>query len=226
MTTQQTRTQTQNDKITRCYNFEMRASKDDNEKGIIEGRAIVYDSVTDLGWFDEVIEAGALKNTDLKDVRFLVNHNTDMIPLARSRNNNDNSTMQLMVDEKGLKIRVKLDIENNTEARNLYSAISRGDVTGMSFMFTVRGEKWEDENTEHPKRTITDIEKVFEVSAVTFPAYEDTEINARCKLELENFKRTLENVKNTIPDGKSDNLIDERNQLEILKIKNQILGGM
>lgn len=202
----------------RCYNFEMRASKDENEKGIIEGRAIVYDSVTDLGYFDEIIEAGALKNTDLKDVRFLVNHNTDMIPLARSRNNNENSTMQLIVDEKGLKILVKLDIENNAEARALYSAIERGDITGMSFMFTIRAENWEGENTDHPKRTITDIEKVFEVSAVTFPAYEETEINARCKAELDSYRNTLDSVlKRNTPDGA--NGVDD---IELIKLKTKI----
>lgn len=205
------------DKITRHYNFEIRATEDDNNNGIIEGRAIVYDSETNLGWFREIIKAGALDKTDLKDVRFLVNHDTSKIPLARSRNNNKNSTMQLMVDDEGLKVRVKLDVENNTDAKNLYSAIKRGDVTGMSFMFTVRGEEITDENTDSPLRTITDIEKVFEVSAVTFPAYEDTEINARCKLELENFRRTLENVKNiTSDDGKSDNLDKD---LELLKLK-------
>ena len=204
-------------KITRCYNFEIRASKEE-EKGIIEGRAIVYDSVTNLGYFDEIIEAGALKNTDLKDVRFLVNHNTDMIPLARSRNNNENSTMYLMVDEKGLKIRVKLDIENNAEARALYSAIERGDITGMSFMFTVRAELWEDENSDHPKRTITDIEKVFEVSAVTFPAYEETEINARCKAELDSYRNTLENVQSrNTPDG-----VNSVDDIELIKLKTKI----
>ena len=208
-----------NVKITRCYNFEMRATKEE-EKGIVEGRAIIYDRETDLGYFTEVIAPGALKNTDLKDVRFLVNHNTDMIPLARSRNNNENSTMQLIVDEKGLKIRVKLDIENNTEARNLYSAIQRGDITGMSFMFTIRGESWEEEDSDHPLRRITDIERVFEVSAVTFPAYEDTEINARCKLELENFKSTLESARrNQTPDGGVEDI-------ELLKLKTKIKLGL
>lgn len=209
-------------KILRCFNFEIRASKDEDEKGIIEGRAIVYDRETDLGYFREIIESKALEKTNLKDVRFLVNHNTDMIPLARSRNNNSNSTMQLTVDDKGLIIRVKLDLENNSEARALYSAIERGDITGMSFMFTVRGERWEDEDTDHPLRRITDIEQVFEVSAVTFPAYEDTEINARCKLELDSFKRTLESVqkRTTLESGKG---VDD---IELLKLKNQILGGL
>lgn len=208
------------EKILRSYTLEMRVRRED-EKGIVEGRPIVYDSRTDLFYFDEIIERGALKNTNLKDVRFLVNHNTDMIPLARSRNNNEHSTMQLIVDDEGLKVRIKLDIDNNSDARNLYSAIERGDVSGMSFMFTVRGEKWENENTDHPTRRITDIAEVFEVSAVTFPAYEATEINARCKTELESFRNALESARDNTPDGgQGDNLID------LYKLKNQILGGI
>lgn len=210
------------EKITRAYNFEIRASEDDNNRGIIEGRAIVYDKKYDAGYFEETIARGALKNTNLKDVRFLVNHNTDMIPLARSRNNNENSTMQLIVDDEGLRVKIKLDVENNSDAKNLYSAIKRGDITGMSFMFTIRGEDWKDENTDYPKRTITDIEQVFEVSAVTFPAYEETEINARCKAELDSYRATLENVRTTAPDGGNTSVDDK---LQLLKLKNQILGG-
>lgn len=89
-------------------------------------------------------------------------------------------------------IRVNLDTENNTDAKNLYSAIQRGDVSGMSFMFVVRGDKWEKLNSDYPKRTITDIEKIFEVSAVTFPAYEDTSIKARSVSALESARQELE----------------------------------
>ena len=100
----------------RSYHFEVRA--EESEAGnIITGRPIVYNSRTDLGWFDEIIEPGALNNTDLTDVRFLVNHDTSKIPLARSRRNNGNSTMQLTTDNDGLGIRVTLDTENNSEAR-------------------------------------------------------------------------------------------------------------
>ena len=180
----------------RTFNFEVRAVKDEEHGNILTGRPIVYDSRTDLGWYDEIIEAGALDDTDLKDVRFLVNHNTDMIPLARSRNNNANSTMQMSVDEEGMAIRVDLDVENNSEAKNLYSAVERGDIDGMSFMFTVDGDKWDDIESEHPTRTVTWIGKVFEVSAVTFPAYEATSISARGLDEaLESAKSSLENVK-------------------------------
>lgn len=180
----------------RKFDFEVRAKRDETHGTYLEGTPIVYDSWTDLGWYDEQIQRGALDNTDLTDVRFLINHNTDMIPLARSRNNNENSTMQMTVDEGGMNIRVNLDTENNADARSLYSAVERGDIDGMSFMFVVDGELWEDEESEHPKRTITDIEKVFEVSAVTFPAYEQTSISARGLSEaLDSARASLESVR-------------------------------
>lgn len=181
----------------RKFEFEVRAMKDEQRGSYLEGTPIVYDAWTDLGWYDERIADGALADTDLKDVRFLVNHNTDMIPLARSRNNNENSTMQLsVVDRVGMNIRVNLDTENNADARSLYSAVERGDIDSMSFMFIVADDIWEDEDTDHPKRVITNIRKVFEVSAVTFPAYEQTSISARGLSDaLESAKESLESVR-------------------------------
>ena len=181
----------------RAFTFELRAEQNEERGHIITGTPIVYDEATDMGWYEETIARGALQDTDLRDVRFLVNHNTDMIPLARSRNNNENSTMQLSVDpDRGLNIRVDLDVENNADARALYSAVEREDVTGMSFMFRVDGDSWEDLDSDYPKRTITSISKVFEVSAVTWPAYEATSIQARGLSDaLESAKTSLESAK-------------------------------
>ena len=180
----------------RTFNFEVRAQLDDTHGNMLTGRPIVYDERTDLGWYDEIIEQGALDEADLKDVRFLVNHNTNMIPLARSRNNNENSTMQMSIDEKGMEIRVDLDTENNTEAKSLYSAVERGDLDGMSFMFTVDADRWDEIESDHPVRTITKLGRVLEVSAVTFPAYEATSISARgLDSALDNAKSSLESVK-------------------------------
>ena len=181
----------------RAFTFDVKAQNDEEHGNFLEGTPIVYDSWTDLGWYDEMIDRGALAETDLRDVRFLINHNTDMIPLARSRNNNENSTMQLSVDDSvGMKIRVNLDTENNADARALYSAVERGDITGMSFMFTVDSDRWENEDSDHPQRHILSIRKVFEVSAVTFPAYEATSIQARGLAEaLDSAKASLESVK-------------------------------
>ena len=213
-------------KITRCYNldFETREAENEEGKGIIEGLAIVYDSRTDIGWFDEIIEKNALVGTDMKDVRLLVNHDTDMIPLARSRNNNANSTLQLIPSEEGLRIRAKLDIENNADAKSLYSALQRGDITGMSFMFEVDSETWENTQSEHPTRRINSISKIYEVSAVTFPAYEQTEINARSKEELESYLDSLESEKEA-QSLESDNCDEDtyKRDLELAKLKSQIL---
>ena len=204
----------------RSYTFDILA--DENEAGsVITGRPIVYNSRTDMGYFDEVIEQGALNTTDLKDVRFLVNHDTSKIPLARSRRNNGNSTMQLDVDDKGLNIKVVLDTENNADARSLYSAVKRGDISGMSFMFGVDGEEWENLDSEHPTRHIKSISSVVEVSAVTFPAYESTEINARCKGALENARSALESARQ-----QNGGVVDTAKELELLKAKAQILGGL
>ena len=201
----------------RSYSFDVSAeSRDDTD--IITGRPIVYNSRTDLGWFDEVIEAGALDQADLTDVRFLVNHDISKIPLARSRRNNGNSTMQLNPDAQGLQIEVKLDTENNAEARALKSAVIRGDLSGMSFMFSVDDEEWENLESDHPTRRIKKIGSVVEVSAVTFPAYESTEITARSKEALENARSALESARQQ----RAKSL---ESDLELLKAKTKILGG-
>lgn len=207
----------------RSYSFDVLASETGDGEKIITGRPIVYNSRTNLGDFDEVIDAGALDKADLTDIRFLVNHDTSMIPLARSRRNNGNSTMKLTPDSEGLNLDfVKLDTENNSDARSLYSAVSRGDVTGMSFMFFVDGEKWENLESEHPVRHITAISRVLEVSAVTWPAYESTEIYARSEASaLESAKSVLEKAR-----AEYRATLVETSELDLLKEKTKILGGL
>ena len=181
----------------RAFSFEVRAEQNEEHGHYLTGQPIVYNERTNLDWYDEIIDDDALAETDLRDVRFLINHNTDMIPLARSRNNNANSTMQMqVVPGAGMSIRVDLDTENNAEAKSLYSAVSRGDISGMSFMFTVDSDTWEDLESEHPTRHIRSISKVFEVSAVTFPAYEATSITARGLSDaLDSARASLESAK-------------------------------
>ena len=191
---------------TRAFNFEIRAEKNEQHGTYITGTPIVFDQDTDLGWYQERIDHQALAGADLKDVRFLVGHNTSMIPLARSRNNNENSTMQLTVTDRGMDIRVDLDTENNAEARALYSAVQRGDMSGMSFMFTVDTDRdiWEDTDTDYPKRTIMSIRKVFEVSAVAFPAYEGTSIQAASEgSALESARASLESARERLKEERA-----------------------
>lgn len=203
----------------RSYSFEVRADKDDQGGNIITGRPIVYDKMTDLGWFDEIIERGALDKTNLQDVRFLVNHDTSKIPLARSRKNNKNSTMQLTVDNDGMAIRVTLDTENNADARSLYSAVQRGDISGMSFMFSIDDEEWENLESDHPTRHIRRIGTVVEVSAVTFPAYEQTEISTRCK-------ETLDSARQAVDTARQQRGEVDTSKLELEKLKAKYLYNL
>ena len=185
-------------KEVRSLEFKIQAEETGSESrnGRLTGTPIVFGQVTDMGWIREVIDPGALDHTDLRDVRFLVGHDTTGIPLARSRNNNENSTMQLTVTARGLEIRVDLDTENNPRAKELYSAVQRGDISGMSFMFTVDKDAWEDLDTDQPLRHVRSIARVFEVSAVTFPAYEGTDIQAASAGDpLDSVKASLESAR-------------------------------
>lgn len=160
----------------RQFPFEADTVEDEHN---LTGRAVVYNTRTNIGRYDEIIEPGALDNADLKDVRLLINHNVNMIPLARSRNNNANSTMQLIPRPDGLGFRAKVDTENNMDARALQSAVNRGDISGMSFMMAGIEDWWENPRSEHPLRHITSISRILELSVVTFPAYAQTAIEAR-----------------------------------------------
>jgi HK97 family phage prohead protease len=182
----------------------------------IEGHPAIYDQKTSIGgWFYEIIQRGAFDGCDFDDVLFSINHDLRKIPLARSRRNNGNSTMQLRTDDRGLYIRASLDVENNSEAKSLHSAVKREDIDGMSFIFYVDEETWEDLDTDTPTRRIKKISKVIEVSAVNFPAYTGTDINARDQSVLDNAAKALENARSQLDNSKSE--------LEVLKLKNQIL---
>ena len=209
-------------KETRAFNFEVRAEENEQHGTFITGTPIVFDRATDMGWYEETIDREALADTDLKDVRFLIGHNTSMIPLARSRNNNENSTMQMTVTNDGMDIRVDLDTENNAEARALYSAVKRGDMTGMSFMFTVDTDKdmWKDTDTDYPKRTIMSIRKVFEVSAVAFPAYPQTSIQAASEDgTLDSAHASLESARKKLEEERAKQAEDERRQAALERLE-------
>jgi len=124
----------------------------------------------------------------------------------------------LGLDEIGLSIEAELDTENNMEARQVYSSVDRGDITGMSFCFRVAEDQWDGLDTDMPTRHILKIAKVFEVSAVNCPAYDTTDINARDRQALDNAKRALDNAR-------SEEL-DNSKVLDIYKLKNKILGGL
>lgn len=207
--------------LQRGFTAQFRAGgADEQEKGhIVEGLAAVYEQETRIadvfGEFIEVIRKGAFDETDFTDVRLLVNHDFNGIALARSRHNNKSdkpNTMQLSVDDEGVKIKADLDTENNEQARALYSAISRGDMDGMSFCFYVseKNQRWSKVNGVE-KREILKVDKVIEVSAVNFPAYGGTNINSRSlesdRRALESARAVLDSTNNSKPDYRAKTLV-------------------
>ena len=162
---------------------EMRAL--DSEEMIIEGYAAVFNQETDLGWCKEVIDSKAFEQCDMKDCCLNYNHGQSKA-IARTRN----GSLELLVDAVGLKIRAKLI--DTTEGIDIYKSVKAGLLDKMSFAFTVRGEEWD---YETDTRTITNIDKLYDVSIVDIPAYEGTSVFARSKEEYEKEKAEYENNK-------------------------------
>lgn len=173
---------------------ESRASEDGNKITIV-GRPIVFDQPADIGgWWEESIAPGAIKEETLRDVRLLINHDFSQLPLARSRRNTHNSTMRLAITDFDVAMEADLDA-SNPRAIETDSAVKRGDVTGMSFAFHVNGDEWTDLDTDYPKRRITSIDEIFEVSICTFPAYEGTAVASR---SLESGKKSLADARSAL----------------------------
>ena len=166
---------------------ESRASEDGSKITII-GQPVVFDQETDIaGLWAESIAPGSIDAETLRDVRLLVNHDFNGIPLARSRRNNANSTMRSTIQDYAVDMEADLDAKN-PKAIEVDSAIKRGDISGMSFAFLVDGEEWTDLDTDYPHRRITHISRIFEFSICTFPAYEGTSVASR---SLDSGKKSL-----------------------------------
>lgn len=180
----------------RSFLGEVQTRAEENGSIKLTGMPIVFNQTTDIGgWFEETIEPGAIEEKTLRDVCLLVNHNFDGIPLARSRNNTENSNLRLRIQDVGVGMEADLD-PKNPKAIELNSAVERGDIPGMSFAFIVDGERWERLDTNYPLRIVTHISQIFEVSAVTWPAYSGTNIQSERSLEssLESMKRAKEEL--------------------------------
>lgn len=205
----------------RNYTFDISAERSESGISTLRGTPIVYGSYTDIGgYFREVIEAGALDGANLKDVPLLVNHNERMIPIARSRNNTPKSTMRLTPTASGLEMEADIDTARNSTAMELDSAVERGDLDGMSFKFSVEDEKWEGLDTDYPTRRILKFGTIAEVSAVTWPAYEATSIYAA------RGKEVLENARSALDSARSHERESLDSDLELLKLKTRLLGGI
>jgi len=151
---------------------EFRASEEPDSY-VVEGYATTFDDPYVLWEYDgveykEQIDKGAFSDADMKDVVFLYNH--DGMVFARTRN----KSVELSIDDHGLK--VKADLGLTSAAREMYETIKAGLVDAMSWAFTIRKEKYD---KDKHLRTITKVKKVYDVSAVSFPANPATEISAR-----------------------------------------------
>jgi uncharacterized protein len=155
----------------RTYNIESRTDEGDGRK--VSGYAAIYRSTSNELWgFEEIIEAGAFDNADLSDVRALFNHDPNQI-LART----SSGTMKLESDETGL--RYEFEMPDTTLGRDLLVMMKRGDISQSSLAFTIKEDEWEEREGALPLRHIRQIDRVYDVSPVTYPAYEKTSVTAR-----------------------------------------------
>lgn len=189
------RINTKSERMTKMINKETRISEIQavsEEKMIIEGYAIKFNEQTLIGTeahgFKEIIAIDALTETNMKDVPLKYNHQDNFLVIARTRN----KSLELEVDEVGLKIRAELlDTQSN---QDIYKMVKSGLLDKMSFAFTVKNQSWDRTGTI-PIRTIQKIDRLYDVSIVDIPAYEGTGVYARSLELLDNDTRELENLK-------------------------------
>ena len=199
------------DLVNRSFSqYEVRKSENENI-GHITGVPIVFEQATDIGgWFEETIARGAISEDVLRDVALFYNHDLNTKPLARTRT----GKLNLTIENDGVHMDAEVNLERS-DSKDLYLAIQDGDIDGMSFMFRIEGEEWSDLDTDYPKRRITKIGYVQEVSAVNYPAYEGTSINARANESLDSDKNALDNARAAV--------VDTTDTLALLKAKNKNL---
>jgi HK97 family phage prohead protease len=178
---------------------ELRAYKTEEEsRMLVEGYAIVFNSESrDLGGFTEVVKENALdkaleRNTD---VLALYGHDYQNVLGRQSAN-----TLQLEKDERGIKF--TLDLPNTQLGRDVYTLVERGDLKGNSFGFTVEKDSW-DKKGDKVIRTIEQVRDLFEISIVSLPAYEATELVKR------NFEEFAEDITEAIPEGIADGIFPQ-----------------
>lgn len=175
-------------------NYEIRAEEDNNT---LVGYAAVFDSPSEPMPFTEFVRRGAFAKTlnDGADVRLLIDH--EGVPLARTKS----GTMSLEEDERGLKVEAELD-PANPDAMRVLSAMRRGDMTQMSFAFRTIKDSWSNDRSVRELKEV----QLYDVSIVTFPAYEETVAELRSRSE-------------TAMVDVASSLLIRKNQLAIAKYK-------
>ena len=175
----------------------------DNEKNVVVGYGAVFNSESnDLGGFVEYIDKNAFDGRLEDDVRFLINH--DGMPLARTTN----GTLRLSVDEKGLKY--EADMPDTTLARDLMTLLKNGTINQSSFAFIVEEDSWDVRDGKNV-RTINKISRLFDVSSVTYPAY--NEAGSFALRSFENFKKEQE-LKENLEKEKLEGIKEEKDLIK------------
>lgn len=158
----------------------------------VHGYAAIFNSETDMGWYTEVIEAGAFDDAiKISDCRALFNHDPDHL-LARQ----SSGTLTLAIDANGLTY--EFSSPNTTTGNDILEMIGRGDLRESSFAFTIEEQVWEETQTDDGweyKRIIKKVKELYDVAPVTYPAYKDTTVAKRSfetwkKPEQANTKKT------------------------------------
>ena len=157
-------------KETRILNVELRTPENNEDKMIIEGYAVTFNSPASHYGYTEIIDERALDNTDMSDVPLKYNHEDSHLIMARTRNH----SLELKKDEKGLFFHAELlDTQSN---KDIYKSVKSGLIDKCSFAFVVRGDEYD---YETDTRRITDIERLYDVSVVDIPFYDSTSVYAR-----------------------------------------------
>lgn len=212
------------EKEIRFLPMELRTEQESESDAVayIEGYPIVFNQETDLGEWREVIDPSAVADEKLlRDVALMVGHDFGSIPLAHSRRNNGSGTMLLTATDDGVFMRAALDVGNNPRAKEAYSAVKRGDLSGMSFAFTVDKESWEDLDTEKPLRRISGFGKIFECSLVAFPAYPQTSVQAASEgPALDSVRASLESARQQLKEEREAAEAAERRTAVLERLNN------
>jgi len=189
----------------RIFNVETRVDSTDDGKDVVVGYASVYDSRSNnLGGFYEFVERGVFNESliNSSDVRSLINHDPNLI-LARSTS----GTLKLSADERGLKY--EFEMPETSYGKDLAISMKRGDITQSSFAFTVAEDEWSTDDEGNNIRTIKKIDRLYDVSPVTYPAYNMAESDlVVAKRGLKEYQESLvEETKEEIIEEKENNLV-------------------
>lgn len=154
------------ERIIRFNDVELRSEQ---ETPRISGIPIVFNQRTNMGWYDEMIDSHALDQTDLSDVILNFNHD-DNIVLARTTN------QSLVLEINGDNVFMTGDVIDTTQGLDVWKLVRNGLINKMSFAFVIAngGDEWKQEADGRELRVIRNIEKLYDVSLVTFPAYAQT----------------------------------------------------